>query len=373
MTDYGEIDVEDIFTSSDPVADWLELKDHEDLAPGTTEGLRQVLQQNENETALQQFLGDRGMGVLDASVQDLFDYKDYLEEKGANDRGIHNKLAESSAFYKELMTMNQTESNPAGYVLSRTDLDTSSPDRVHHTVAEISGFLKSIPQPQIQLLALYSLKYGFRRGACVNTDLKCVHIDHPSYLEWLDEQGIELKEEIRDKPDSIYVYGNFSEGDVVEGEKRTNGNKRENPAIVPIDAELKQALLQYLTIRPETEPPHPLFTGLKPIGGTYGRMSGSAMYQQIIQKYGKRYGITGEDSREDVDLHYFRHFFSTQMSRFRGDHDGSLDDALIKYIRGDKMDDKQQDVLDAVYRHDSWGVNIRDEYLDNIYTFDLFD
>lgn len=93
----------------------------------------------------------------------------------------------------------------------------------------------------------------------------------------------------------------------------------------------------------------------------------------VIAKDGTEYGIRDGDNREDIDLHYFRHLFSTQMSQLRGDHDGSLNDVIIKYMRGNKMGDEQQDILDQVYHHDSWDVNIRDGYLENIYKFGLFD
>lgn len=372
MTDYGDIDVDDIFTSN-PVDDWISIKERQNLAPVTIRELERALKENRNGTGLQQFLEQRDTEILEASVQDFFEFADFLEENGSNDRGVHNRLSTASTFYAALMTMNQADSNPAGYVLSQLDLDISSPDRNHHTVEEMADFLKFIPDPQIQTAALYSLKFGLRRGACSNTDLSCVHIDHPEYLAFLDEQGIELRPEVRDKPDSIYVYSKFREGDVVAGERRRDGNKRVNEAVLPIDNELKHSLLQFMTIRPVTNPPHPLFPALRRMDGEYERMSGDALYNLLIAKYATEYGIRGGDDREDLDFHYFRHFFSTQMSPLRGDHDGSLNDVILKYIRGDKMNDEHQDVLDEVYRHDSWGVNIRDEYINNIYTFNLFD
>jgi hypothetical protein len=57
------------------------------------------------------------------------------------------------------------------------------------------------------------------------------------------------------------------------------------------------------------------------------------------------------------------------MAKNRGDHDGGLDPMLIKYIRGDVLDDA---ILD-IYTHDSWGVNVREEYLNNIYNFGIYE
>jgi len=371
MKDYGEIDIEDHF-DGDPVDNWLELKEREDIADKTIEELYRMFTENENETAFRQFLEQRDVEVLEATVWDLFDFRDYIREKNS-ERDMLNRLTEISTFYNDMMNLyNQTNSNPAGYVLSRTDTKhITSPDRDHHTVEEIAAYLRSIKRPQMQTMALYYLKYGLRRGAVVNIDLDCVHIEDPRYYEYLDNRGVGLHEKVEDHPNSLYIYGGFNAGDVVREEKRIAGNKRTHEAILPMDDELVQATLQYLTIRPETSHPHPLFPQLKPIGWTFDRISPHVVYNQLITEKAVEFGLAEVGGgRSDVDLHYFRHFFRTQMKRYRGDHDGYLHDDLVKYIRGDVLDEK---VMDGIYQHDEWGVKIREPYVNNIYTFDLFD
>jgi len=367
MTDYGNIDVEEFFTG-DPVEDWLDLKRREEIAPGTIKGLEQRLWWNADGTALQQFLAKRDVDVLDATVNDLFDYRDHIREVN-KDREVKNKLSEISTFYQEMRSFKQTDSNPAAFVLSRTKISAESPDREHHTVEEIGNYLAAIPHPQMQTMGLTYLKYGLRRGAVVNIDLCCVNIDDPRFKTYLAEHDVVMHEKVQRSPDSIYVYGNFSKNDVIAGEKRRAGNKRENEAVLPIDDELKYSLLQFLTVRPHTESPHPLFPQLSPVGGHYERIPPSTVYSYLIDNIAIEYGITERsNSRSDVDIHYFRHFFRTQMKLHYGDHDGHLHDELIKYIRGDKMADK---ILE-IYTHD-WDVNVRETYLDNIYKFGLFD
>ncbi|SEU01097.1 hypothetical protein [Natrinema hispanicum] len=370
MSGYGKIDIEEHF-DGDPVDDWLSLKCREDVADKTIEELERKLTENKNETGLRQFLDQRDVDVLEATVFDLFDFRDHIREKNS-ERDMLNRLTEISTFYSEMMHLyNQTDSNPAGYVLSRTDADVSSPDRDYHTVEEMGEYLRSIKHPQLQTMALYYLKYGLRRGAGVNIDLDCVHIDDPRYYEFLEQRGIELHENVKDHPDSIYIYGGFNGGDVVRGEKRETGNKRTHEAILPMDDELVQATLQYLTVRPDTSPPHPLFPQLKPIGWTYDRISPHTVYNKLVTEKGAEFGLTEVGSgRSDFDLHYCRHFFRTQMKRYRSDHDGHLPDDLVKYIRGDVLEEK---VMDEIYQHDEWGVKIREPYVNNIYTFGLFD
>lgn len=377
--DYGDINVEDQFTG-DPIDDWLKLKEREDISRETMRNYRIRFEWNSEGTSLKQFLDKQEVDVLDAGIDEFFEYRDFLRERGAAGRVLHDRFADFSSFYYELMAFNQTDSNPAGYVLNRSDFDTSSPSRDHHTVEEIGGYLRSISDPSMQTFALFLLKYGGRRGLGINTDLRCVNIDDDRYREdVLDQYGIELHEHVKNRPDSIYFYPEFNGGDVIAGEERQVGNKRTNPAVVPIDDELKQALLQHLTIRPRTGPPHPLFTQLKPIGDCYGRIKPSTVYGHLIRTHAVEYGLAEKgNNRSDVDLHYFRHFFGTQMRKHRGDHDGYLDYDLIKYIRGDLMGDDSaveisHDKVLEIYTHDEWGVKIREPYVNNIYQFDLFD
>ncbi|PSP37976.1 hypothetical protein BRC71_08365 [Halobacteriales archaeon QH_7_65_31] len=179
MTDYGNIDVEQFFTG-DPIEDWLDLKRREDISTGTVDSLVQKLQTNSDGTAFQQFLSNRDVGVLDATVMDLYDYRDFIREVNSK-REMKNKLSEVSTFYNDMRRLKQTDSNPAAFVLSRTDTRVKLPNREYHTVEAMGDFLAFIPHPQMQTMCLCYLKYGLRRGAVVNIDLCCVNIDDPRY------------------------------------------------------------------------------------------------------------------------------------------------------------------------------------------------
>lgn len=368
--DYGNVDMDDLF-DGDAIDDWLKLKEGEEIAPKSHQALVDHVKENRNETALQQFLNQEDVYVLDATFSHFLKYVDYLREKGAKDRTIENRLSESSAFYNDLMEFGQTDSNPAGLALQHVPLDTESPDRNHITIEEMAGYIKSIPDPQMRCYAVQSAKLGTRTGINIATDLHCLNLDHPNYYELLDELDITLIDEVRDRPDSLFVYGNFNGGDEVAGEVRTTGSRRSFPAVLPIDLELKHAMLEWLAIRPRTyRSPHPLYTTCRAdSNGEYGRINQSSVYWHLIDKYGVNYGITDEETnREDFDLHYFRHFFGTQMKRHYADHDGWLDRDLIKYFRGDAG----LESID-IYQHDKWGVHTRDAYLENIYSFGLYE
>jgi len=55
------------------------------------------------------------------------------------------------------------------------------------------------------------------------------------------------------------------------------------------------------------------------------------------------------------------------MKPGRGHHDDSIAPSLVKYIRGDVEDDIME-----VYTHD-WGDQVREQYLDAIYKFGIYD
>jgi len=109
MTDYGNIDVEEFFTG-DPVEDWLDLKRREEIAPGTIKGLEQRLWWNADGTALQQFLAKRDVDVLDATVNDLFDYRDHIREVNKDRKS--RTSSRISTFYQEMRGFKQTDSIP---------------------------------------------------------------------------------------------------------------------------------------------------------------------------------------------------------------------------------------------------------------------
>jgi integrase len=169
----------------------------------------------------------------------------------------------------------------------------------------------------------------------------------------------------------MFIHSEIWAEEEMNGEERVDGNKRKRETLIPVDRELKKSLIDWLSIRPDTKSPaHPVFTTKTTRNKEYKRLRGANLHRYAIGEYAQKAGLAspGQDS-SDVDLHYFRHFFVTQMAKNRGDHDGGLDPMLIKYIRGDVLDDA---ILD-IYTHDSWGVNVREEYLNNIYNFGIYE
>lgn len=365
--DYGEIHDQKKY-EKEPVKTYLQFKTSTGRSERTVESIEQRI------TRFQEFLEQEGESFDTATKEDVLKYVKYLgnEYDVDSDRGIDTYLSRVSAFYEHLREVGIVNGNPVQYVLDQLDLDTSSPDRQYVSVEEMGKFLKWLSDPRKRAIALVLIKTAIRRGELINLSLHCVNIDNEHYQRYCQNQEIEFHKKIRDRPDSIFIRADFSSGEEIAGEVRDHGNKRKRKTIIPIDSELKKSLLEWLNIRPETPngKNHPLFTTARPRDTGYSRMGGSTVNHLLIRNAAREYGLAVEGyDPTDVDIHYFRHFFTTQMSRNRGDHNGSLEPMLKKYIRGDKMDDE---ILD-IYTHDSWGVNVRSEYLRNIYNFGIYE
>jgi integrase len=242
-----------------------------------------------------------------------------------------------------------------------------------------------------------------RIGELLNIDLRCVHVGdgegntHPVYQDILDTYDVRLKPEVRNKPDSIFIYKKFNAGTEMEGEVRGCGNKRKDDdgSVIPIDDELKTALLEYLLTR---NPPltHydqgtaiPLFT--KPSNqGPLDRLT----YNTILTEFGTRgdgedgalaefgWYEQGADTEDNVFMHYFRHYFTDNMKHNHGVYRGWMPTGVIAYIRGDVdksatvgSERRDSTARENTYSHSdwrNWKINVEAPYLNNIYKFGVY-
>lgn len=368
--EFGDIGLQQKFAGDDPVGAFLDFKERHDVTETTLRVLKNRLYKNGNGNALQQFLARRGVTVPEANVDDLFDYRDYLRNTAEmTDNEVQRRFSEASTMYQIFMLADVASGNPAGFVLRRSEFDLEV-ERDHVTLQQMREFLDWIPDPMFRVAALCYLKWGARRSEVVNLDLCCLSIDDARFRSYLEARDVQVHDELRGYPDSVYIYGGYTENERVNGELRSHGTRRKNGTVIPLDREMKQAMMEWLTIRPDTEEsPHPVFTSLMPHDGQFQRISVDSMYNRLIRDYTSDFDLKEpSDDLDDVDIHYFRHFFSTHMQIGRGDHDGSFEFPLIKFIRGDTL-------LDPVlrqYTHDNWGTNTKEIYVNNIYTFNLY-
>lgn len=292
-------------------------------------------------------------------------------------------------FYSWLEKNNVVSENPAQVALDseelENDLKTDDKDRPVRSMEEMTAFLRWCPSPFHRAYFLVLLKSGVRAGELRNIDLRDLHLDHPLYKYWLEKYDISLVEDVANKPDSVYIMGGFNAGTEVRGEVREAGNKRsrDDGTVIPIDPELKTALLEYVLTRPAPNPDvpcHPLFVKERDNGDRERITDGSVQRRifGLLEEY--EWYEQGAGIEEKIDNHYFRHYFTYNHRHLRGVYDNWMPDGLRAYLRGDKDssddDENSNTARNTVYSHsswDDWNRTVREPYMDSIYYFGVYE
>lgn len=208
--------------------------------------------------------------------------------------------------------------------------------------------VRSWSHPMWLSIQLLLAKYSRRAGGISNLDFENIHIDHPG-CNWT------VHDDLREWPDHISFRADKRESDP----GRNTGNKTKTNAVYPLDQEMKDALLWYLTIRPQPESPtDPLFLCQQ----TDERLSGdniSSIFTQRAKELGHWYGAHDDDN---LNPHYWRHWATSEYQGQFADGESDGYTALTKYIRGDKKED-----IMGIY--DNYTEKKRDTILDAMPTF----
>lgn len=240
------------------------------------------------------------------------------------------------------------EADPISYVLESHDLLEQQEGRNPHIIdiEEARSIITSWENPRWLAINLMLPKTTRRIGAIVNLDLRDVNLDHPG-CKWT------VHSDIRHKPDYLRFSADKSKGEGNEDKKREDGNKTETTRIIPIDDELKDALIWYLTIRRQNfEPRSPLF-----YGDEGKRIHGSTVGKVIRQK-SKEMGYYYDPNDDDnINCHYWRHWATTWFEDTLGENSSITD-----YLRGDKGSETK-----ALYNH--WSGKKERLYLNNVPKF----
>jgi len=302
------------------------------------------------------------------------------------DRTREGYLRTISGFYNWLENNGVVSDNPATKALTelknRGEFKGGDPDRPKIEFEEMRDFLKQLTHPYQRAFILVCLKTGARHGEVANIDLRDLHLDHQVYDWYLNTYDIKIVKEVEDKPDSLFIQPGFQKKTVVRGEERGCGQKRKRKdgTVIPIDEELKTALLEYLLIRkpPKKDAPcHPLFVKrTNRCTERTQRITHHTNRKQILEKVFGEYGWyeSGAPTEKNVDIHYLRHYFTHNHRHMSGVYDGHMPEGVIAYIRGDA--DSGDTARETTYAHgnwDNWEKTVKQPYLDGIYQFGIYD
>lgn len=240
------------------------------------------------------------------------------------------------------------EADPIGFVLEEHEPLEDDEGRKPYIIPieEARKIITSWNNPQWLAYNLILAKTVRRRGAVVNLDLIDIHLDHPA-CDW------EVASEIRHNPDYMRFSKAKSQGQGEGDRVRKTGNKTETTRIIPIDDELKDALVWHLTTRKaDFDPEAPLFFGSKGL-----RLNGdvaSERFKDKAQQLGYYYGPRDDDN---VGVHYWRHWGTTWFEDRLGKHNSITD-----YLRGDKGSATKG-------RYNQWSDKKEEVYLENVAKF----
>ncbi|SDG45394.1 site-specific integrase [Halorientalis regularis] len=370
MSKYGDLDFDDEWYD-EPLERYLSHKqDVDDVTDVRFEEIQRAIADSPDDAdwdAWDEVVDWRdGMTTDDART-----FLSQLRRAGLGERTVENEMRIVQSFLKELLDREVVDSNPVAYVTDEATFDVDDKDKLDRSVDEIGAYLRGIPNLQFRGIGMTFAKTGIRLAENLNIDLPFIHLDHDIFYETLDRHGVSIHEEIADQPDTLYIPAEPTIGEVFRGEQRRSGNKRKRATRIPVDGELKRALLDWLAVRPETAHPHPLWTSPQ---SDPTRLSHKQVGKKLTNHFAEQTGLVDDGSTGAFTPHWFRHFFTTNMQPGRGYHDRSIAPTLVKYIRGDvgtATEGSGSDIMD-VYSHD-WGDQVRDEYLDNIYQFGIYD
>lgn len=306
------------------------------------------------------------------------EYYNHLREHLAKSTVYGKVLPIVQEFLDECLQRNIIDGNPVAYILKEAEPPDTDKNYPEITVAQWGDFFRWMGDPRQRAMYVIMAKVAIRVGEMLNIDLPHLHLNHHIYYDYLDSLSIEMADEVADNPDSLYIPSEPEEGEEYRGEVRQCGNKTAKGKLLPVDRELKRVLLDWIAMRGNVGHPYPLFSG------SQSDRAGSPI--KHLKRAMKDYGLAVEyvtpddedEKKKDMDVHYFRHFFSTNMQ----DSEGTYDDAnwswgRVKTIRGDLTDNGGDDnrsggdSLQGIYTQ-GWGNLIREPYMRDIYNFGLY-
>ena len=217
------------------------------------------------------------LGVRDAVENDVEKWWDESLIATLKPGTVEDYLQFLKSFYTTLNEEDAFAGNPVRTPLSdfreKYEDELDDPGRPYIPLNRLKTFMNWLDTPFARAMWLLAFKLGDRKGESINIDLRCLNIAHPVFDQIIAKHDVNLDPRIRDRPDTILIYGKFTantempndstpgwEGDG-EIRKAANKRKRNTGSVLPVDSELKTALIEWLLVRPPTihHDLHPLF------------------------------------------------------------------------------------------------------------------
>mgnify|MGYP000294843267 CR=1 FL=1 len=210
--------------------------------------------------------------------------------------------------------------------------DTDKKDYPHLTESDISEIIRGCTNIRERLFLIWLLKLGMRVGEFLNIRLEDISIAHSQIRNCYPELG--TSSQLSNYENCIYI----------PSKHEREGNKSTKPRILPLDDELRQVLLQYLTIRPRVDEPWLILSQR-----TNGKINRGDRINNVWKE--QFYEYNQMEGHRTITTHYGRHYF-TRYWKIQED----IPRELVQYMRGDKLGDaKSGDSIEdylAAYHED---------------------
>jgi integrase len=218
-------------------------------------------------------------------------------------------------------------------------------------VGEMGEYIRSFQHPLWETVTAMMAKTTIRRGVTHNLDLQDVFLDHPA-CDW------DVNRELRHKDQPfLYISSEPEEGKLWEERHRVPkaSNKTSVDRTIPIDDELRDLFLRWLTVHPgPLKSDTPLFVSLY---RNWGERIHAQTVQQKIRDHSEELGYWYEAYDDDnINPHYFRHWSTSVIDQRLEVTSTGGHATTTKLLRGD-----EEDTMDN-YTH--WSEDRIERYLD---------
>jgi len=273
-----------------------------------------------------------GFIPLDKFTVELADeYNAHARDQYADNRYRHNIVTLRDFYHTMGLSDGPTDATTDPWEGIYQSLPSAKDLRDRHSASggldtgDVASALLDITHPMWHSLGVFWFKTMVRKSEAINVLLREVHIQDPSVQSMYDNLGINLHSKVVDRPDTIYIP-----------EDRV-GNKRKSETVIPIDAELKAALIRYLSVRPPVYPDDGHGHLWVSVNDNYGQ---ALSPQTIFHHWDKRVPDHWRDRDEPVRIHDARHWAERKLRP-------NLSRTLLRYLRGDSPNtlDEYDDIV----------------------------
>lgn len=205
--------------------------------------------------------------------------------------------------------------------------------------------VRGITNIRERALTVTQLKLGCRSSELANIDISDISIKHDELREHYTEMGTHPK--IEQYENAVFIPSG------------RDGNKREVDTILPLDEETRQAIVDWLLIRPDNGKDAVFFTakGKRPSHNDIAHFWKQYWWPEYKHDVGDYY--------DSVTPHWCRHHFTTWWSN------QGITRLQRKYMRGDRTDEynRRRSAMDN-YMHEYY-ENIEPVYREGIFQLRL--